>query len=245
MVSSTNNKTNNKYKILLVEDDANIRNLVLTILETSDYHVIVAQTCSMAESLYSSHLPDLIILDLGLPDKDGMCFLHEVRKDSLTPIIVLSARSDEKDKVDALDAGANDYVTKPFGSAELLARVRTALRNNRHSSDSGKLPGGKFVLGDLVIDYDARQAFIGRQEVRLTQTEYNILAFLSEHAGKMMTYTSIIKAIWGYPDEGSVKKLQVNMANIRKKLGAKPGEGNYIINELGVGYRMNGERELQ
>ena len=136
-------------------------------------------------------------------------------------------------------------MTKPFGSAELLARVRTALRNNRHSSDSGKLPGGKFVLGDLVIDYDARQAFIGRQEVRLTQTEYNILAFLSEHAGKMMTYTSIIKAIWGYPDEGSVKKLQVNMANIRKKLGAKPGEGNYIINELGVGYRMNGERELQ
>ena len=101
------------------------------------------------------------------------------------------------------------------------------------------------MLGDLVIDYDARQAFIGRQEVRLTQTEYNILAFLSEHAGKMMTYTSIIKAIWGYPDEGSVKKLQVNMANIRKKLGAKPGEGNYIINELGVGYRMNGERELQ
>ncbi len=237
--------TNNKYKILLVEDESNIRNLVTTILETSDYQVIVAQTCSMALSLYSSHLPDLIILDLGLPDRDGMYFLKEVRKSSLTPIIILSARSNEKDKVAALDAGANDYITKPFGSAELLARVRTALRNSRHSSEAGKLPGGRFVLGDLTIDYDARQAFIGKNEVRLTQTEYNILAFLSEHAGKMMTYTSIIKAIWGYPDEGSVKKLQVNMANIRKKLGVKPGEGSYIINELGVGYRMNGEREPQ
>ncbi len=232
--------TNNKYKILLVEDEINIQNLVKTILESADYKVITAQTCSMAQTLYASHLPDLVILDLGLPDRDGMTLLSSIRQDSLTPIIVLSARDDEKDKVQALDNGANDYVTKPFGSAELVARVRSALRNSRRGSEAGKLPGGKFTLRELTIDYDARQVFLGATEIKFTQTEYNIIAFLSEHSGKMMTYLSIIKAIWGYPDEGSVKKLQVNMANIRKKLGSKPGENNYIINELGVGYRMNG-----
>lgn len=232
--------TNNKYKILLVEDEANIRNLVATMLETSGYQVIPAQKCSDAKTLYTSYLPDLIILDLGLPDTDGIKLLEYIRQESLTPIIILSARADEKDKVLALDKGANDYITKPFGSAELLARVRTALRNNRHSSDEGRFPGGKFVLKDLVIDYDARQVFIKDEEIKLTQTEYNIVALLSENCGKMMTYASIIKVIWGYPNEGSIKKLQVNMANIRKKLGSKPGESNYIINELGVGYRMNG-----
>lgn len=232
--------TNNKYKILLVEDEANIRNLVATMLETSGYQVIQAQKCSDAKTLYISYLPDLVILDLGLPDTDGINLLEYVRQESLTPIIVLSARADEQDKVLALDKGANDYVTKPFGSAELLARVRTAIRNSRHSSDEGKLPGGKFTLKDLVIDYDARQVFIKDEEIKLTQTEYNIVALLSENCGKMMTYTAIIKAIWGYPNLGSVKKLQVNMANIRKKFGAKPGEASYIINELGVGYRMDG-----
>ena len=234
---------NNKYKILLVEDECNIRNLVTTMLETDGYRVIKAKTCMEAETMYASYLPDLIILDLGLPDKDGMHLLKKVREDSLTPVIVLSARSDERDKVEALDMGANDYVTKPFGSAELLARVRTALRNNRHSSDEGKLPGGKFTLCDLLIDYDSRRVFIKGEEIKLTQTEYNIVAFLSEHSGKMMTYSAIIKAIWGYPDEGSIKKLQVNMANIRKKFGVKPGEASYIINELGVGYRMHGGKE--
>ena len=234
--------TNNKYKILLVEDEANIRNLVTTMLETSGYQVIIAKTCKSAITMYTSHMPDLIILDLGLPDMDGMNLLSYVRESSLTPIIILSARSYEGDKVLALDGGANDYITKPFGSAELLARVRTALRNNRYSSDEGRLPGGKFVLKDLVIDYDARQIFINKEEIKLTQTEYNIVTLLSENCGKMMTYSAIIKAIWGgYEHEGSIKKLQVNMANIRKKFGVKPGEFNYIINELGVGYRMNGE----
>ena len=233
--------TNNKYKVMVVEDETNIRNLVVTMLETSGYQVLIAKNCKTAQTIYTSHMPDLIILDLGLPDKDGMNLLEYVRKDSLTPIIVLSARSDEKDKVLALDMGANDYVTKPFGSAELLARVRTALRNNRFCSNEGKLPGGRFVLKDLEIDYDARQIFIKNEEIKLTQTEYNIVALLSANCGKMMTYSAIIKKIWGgYEQEGSVKKLQVNMANIRKKFGAKPGEVNYIINELGVGYRMNG-----
>ncbi len=235
--------TNNKYKILLVEDEGNIRTLVTTILEAEGYQVITAETCLSAVTLYASHLPDLIILDLGLPDKDGIHLLKKVREDSLTPIIILSARTEERDKVEALDMGANDYITKPFGSAELLARVRTALRNGRHSAEVGKFPGGKFKLKDLVIDYDARQVFIGNDEIKLTQTEYNIVAFLSEHCGKMMTYSAIIKAIWGYPDEGGIKKLQVNMANIRRKFGATPGKASYIINELGVGYRMNGERE--
>lgn len=234
---------NNKYKILLVEDDGNIRGVMTTMLEAENYQVILAETCAMAQTLFFSHQPDVVILDLGLPDMDGMHFLQVVRRDSLTPIIVLSARSDDRDKVSALDAGANDYVTKPFSAPELLARIRMTLRNYRHRADAGKLPGGKFRVRDLVIDYDARQVFIQEQEIKLSQTEYNIVALLSEHCGKMMTYSAIIKGVWGYPNEGSVKKLQVNMANIRKKFGVKPGEARYITNELGVGYRMNGEKD--
>ena len=227
---------NNKYKILVVEDDENIRAFVSTMLEASGYQVIPAGTYGQARSLFSSYLPDLVILDLGLPDQDGMAFLTALCRSAATPVIVLSARTDEKDKVGALDAGANDYVTKPFSSAELLARVRSAIRSSRHSSAEGR-----FTHGQLMIDYDARQVFIGTQEVKLTQTGYNILALLSESRGKVLTYSAIIKAIWGYPDEGSTKKLQVNMANIRRKLGAKPGQSSYISNELGVGYRMNSE----
>ena len=230
---------NNKYKILLVEDEPNICNLLGAMLESAGYQVLAAHTCAMARMMFFSHVPDLVMLDLGLAEEDGMSFLMNVRAESTVPVIVLSARSDELDKVNALDGGANDYVTKPFGSAELLARVRSALRNSRRSGEEG---ARKFQLKDLLIDYDSRQVFIRGQEVKLTQTEYNIVSLLSEHCGKMMTYTAIIKAIWGYPDEGSVKKLQVNMANIRKKFGARPGEDNYIINEIGVGYRMNSEK---
>ena len=232
----------NKYVILLVEDEPNIRNLVATMLDTADYQTIVAGSCADAKTMYASYLPDLIILDLGLPDIDGMNLLNFVRRNSLTPIIVLSARANEADKILALDSGANDYVTKPFSSGELLARVRASLRNNRFSAKEGRLPGGKFVLKYLSIDYDARQVFMGEEAIKLTQTEYNIVAFLSENCGKMMTYAAIIKAIWGdYAQEGSIKRLQVNMANIRRKIGDKPGEGeqNYITNELGVGYRLN------
>lgn len=230
----------NKYKILLVEDETNIRNLVATVLDTAGYQTILANSCSSAMTLFTSYLPDLIILDLGLPDQDGMALLDFVRKDSLTPVIILSARTGEADKIAALDRGANDYITKPFGSGELLARVRATLRNNRFSAEEGRLPGGKFILKDMEIDYDARQVFIKGKDIGLTQTEYNIVALLSENCGKMMTYAAIIKAIWGgYAQEGSIKKLQVNMANIRKKFGDKPGEKNYIANELGVGYRLN------
>ena len=231
---------NNKYKILLVEDEENICTLLCALLESNGYYALVAHSCAEGRIMYSSHVPDLVILDLGLPDLDGSVFLGEVRREDTTPVIVLSARGDEGEKVRLLDMGANDYITKPFGTAELLARVRTALRNNRHAPEEGRLPGGRFVLGDLMIDYDARRIFVGESEVKLTQTEYNIIAFLSEHAGKILTYSAIIKSIWGErSNEGSIKKLQVNMANIRKKLGARMGVSGYIVNELGVGYRMN------
>ena len=232
---------NNKYRILLVEDDSSIRSIMTTMLETAGYQVISAETCGLAKALFTSHLPDVTILDLGLPDADGMRLLEFIRRDSLIPIIVLSARSDDRDKVLALDAGANDYVTKPFSSAELLARIRMVLRNYQHRADSGKLPGGTFRTQALLIDYDARQVLVHGQKVGLSQTEYNIVAFLSEHCGKMMTYSAIIREIWGYTDDGSVKKLQVNMANIRRKFGVKPGQPWCISNELGVGYRMNGD----
>lgn len=231
--------TNNKYKILFVEDEENIKTFVSALLEANGYQTILAKNYAEAKTMYFSHIPDLVILDLGLPDKDGSVLLEDIRAKDLTPVIVLSARSDENEKVRMLDLGANDFVTKPFGSAELLARVRSSLRNYRHSSNEGRLPGGKFVLSDLVIDYDARRLFIKDEEIKLTQTEYNIIAFLSEHCGKMMTYSAIIKAIWReFPDEGSIKRIQVNMANIRKKLGLKPGDNKYIVNELGVGYRL-------
>ena len=226
----------------MVEDEENIRTFVGALLEANGFQVILAKKCSEAQLLYASYFPDLVILDLGLPDKDGICFLRNIRERDPTPVIILSARSDENEKVKALDMGANDYVTKPFGSAELLARVRSALRSSRHSAQEGHLPGGRFTVGELVIEYDARRIYIKNEEIKLTQTEYNIVSFLSEHCGKVMTYSAIIKAIWReYPDEGSIKKLQVNMANIRKKFGARPGENNYIVNELGVGYRMNGD----
>ena len=229
---------NIREKILVIEDEKSIARFISTILTANGYEAMRAASGAEAMSMISSHCPDLVILDLGLPDKDGIAFLKEIRKESLTPVIVLSARSDEQDKVEALNLGANDYVTKPFGSAELVARVQTALRTNSHRAENGKLPGGQFETGELSIDYDARTVRIADKEIKLTQTEYNIVALLSEHAGKMLTYSFIIQEIWGYSDIGSTKKLQVNMANIRKKFGAKPGKKNYIINELGVGYRM-------
>ena len=232
--------TNNKYKILLVEDEDNIIAFISALLEANVYQVISAKSYTEGRTMYFSHLPDLVILDLGLPDRDGGCLLSEIRANDITPVIILSARSDESEKVKMLDMGANDYITKPFGSSELLARIRAALRNNRHSSEQGHLPGGKFVIRDLVIDYDKRRITIGEQDIKLTQTEYNILAFLSEHSEKLLTYSAIIKAIWRESATASnIKKLQVNMANIRKKLGANPGEESYIINEVGVGYIIN------
>ena len=230
--------SNNKYKVLIVEDEANICSFIETLLTTNDYQALVAHTCTMGLTLFASHNPDLVILDLGLPDRDGLELIRTVRQKYMTPIIVLSARTDEMDKIEALDLGANDYITKPFGTGELLARVRVALRLNRYSRTGDAASGGEFQAQGLRINYDRRKVFVEGQEVRLTQTEYNIVAFLSQHAGRVMTYAAIVRAIWGDTDVGSTKKLQVNMANIRKKLGSCPGSNPYILNELGVGYRM-------
>ena len=227
---------NNKYKILIVEDDRNIASFVQMVFETNGYQVLTAERCQQGLLMFTSHMPDLVLLDLGLPDMDGEEFIRRIRPDSSVPILVLSARSDEEDKVTSLDLGANDYITKPFGTAELLARVRAALRVNRSSTRTAL--DGRFQVDDLCIDYDRRQVTIAGETVHLTQTEYNILALLSQHTGKVMTYSAIIREIWGAMDNGSVKKLQVNMANIRKKLGCRPGDNRYVTNELGVGYRM-------
>lgn len=227
---------NNKFKVLLIEDDHNIKTFVKAILTTNGYQTIEAKDGAGGLMLYHSYCPDLIILDLGLPDMDGIELIQEVRKQGDVPILVLSARNSEKDKVEALDIGANDYVTKPFGTEELLARVRVALRHQR-IGECSKM--NQFVLNEMKIDYEERKITLHGEEVKFTQNEYNIVQLLSSHAGRVLTYTEIIKKIWGYADDGSVKKLQVNMANIRKKLGEKPGENQYIINELGVGYRMN------
>ncbi len=229
---------NNKFKILVVEDDRSVSRMLQTVLESNGYQVLTASKCQQGILMLSSHVPDLVVLDLGLPDLDGEEFIRIVRRDSMVPIIVLSARTGEMDKVTALDLGANDYITKPFGIEELLARVRTSLRISRVNMYAAA-PSSVFSLGELVIDFDRRQVRVEDRVVHLTQTEYNILAFLSQHVEKVMTYSSIINAIWGGMDDGSIKKLQVNMANIRKKLGCTPGDTRYIINELGVGYRMS------
>lgn len=227
----------NKYKILMVEDDPSIRSFVKTNLEANGYQVLTASTCAQGIMMFTSHMPDLIILDLGLPDDDGLVLIRAVRQQSAVPILVLSARTMETDKVQALDLGANDYVTKPFGTAELVARIRAALRSRR-TADAFAGSGNLFQLDDLLIDYDRRRVTVRNAEIKLTQTEYNILALLSQYTGKVLTYSTIISSIWGRIDEGSTKKLQVNMANIRKKLGCTPGDNRYIRNELGVGYRM-------
>ena len=229
--------SNNKYKILVVEDDRSILSMIQTVLDTNGYQVLTAQRCQQGILMLTSHMPDLVVLDLGLPDMDGEEFIRVARRSSMIPIIVLSARSDEQDIISALDLGANDYITKPFGTGELLARVRASLRINRMNLQAA-VPASVFTLGDLEIDYDRRQVTVGGRVIHVTQTEFNILSLLSQQVGKVMTYSAIINSIWGTMDDGSIKKLQVNMANIRKKLGCKPGENKYIINELGVGYRM-------
>jgi len=233
----------NRFKVLIVEDEINICNFIKTILETNGYQVMVAHNASSGNTMFLSHRPDLLILDLGLPDLDGTEVIKQVRANSGTPIIILSARTHESDKVRALDLGADDYITKPFGTNELLARVRAALRGYRRREAERDMAHDKFAVADMIIDYDYRRITVAGSEIKVTQTEYNVLELLSMHAGKVMTYSEINKKVWGYSDSGSVKKLQVNMANIRKKLGEKPGENRYIANELGIGYRMNVDSE--
>lgn len=230
----------NKYTILLVEDEANISNFITTILTANSYNVIKAQSGTEAIMMITSHCPDLIVLDLGLPDMDGLNIINTVRTWSQLPILVVSARSHERDKVSALDLGADDYITKPFGTSELLARIRTILRHlhNRSTVEGGQSQGGVFKVGELTIDYDKRRVLIGDEDIHLTQNEYRIIALLSRYAGKVLTYDYMIKNLWGPNLKCDNQTLRVHMANIRRKIEKNPAEPIYIFTEIGVGYRM-------
>ena len=230
---------NNKFKILIVEDEANIRSFIKANLETSDYQVLCAETCALGMMMYASHHPDLIILDLGLPDMDGSEIIRSVRSWSRMPIIVISARSAELDKAAALDMGADDYLTKPFGTVELLARIRTALRHTRTDGTSDALAmTGEYRVGDLCVDYNKHRVFLAGEDTHLTPNEYKIVALLGRHAGQVLTYKSMMKELWGPGVGGDNKLLRVHMANIRRKIEPNPVEPQYIFTEVGVGYRM-------
>ena len=230
---------NIREKILVVEDEKSIAHFISTVLNNNGYEAMQAVSGTEALSMISSHCPDLIILDLGLPDMDGLEILRQLRNWSSLPVVVVSARSHEKDKVEALDLGADDYLTKPFGTDELLARVRTAIRHTRTASGNDEIAQkGTYTVGDLTIDYNKHQALIRGENVRLTLSELRIVALLGKHAGKVLTYDYIIKELWGPRASGDNQILRVNMANIRRKIEKNPAEPEYLFTEVGVGYRL-------
>lgn len=223
-------------KILVVEDEKSISGFIRSILVNEGYEVIIAATGQEAKSIVSSHCPDLILLDLGLPDIDGTEIINAVREWTQTPIIVVSARSYDRDKVDALDRGADDYITKPFSGQELLARVRVALRHAKNSS--GPVSEGRFRAGGLCIDYDKHMVTVDGENVKLTQNEFKIVSLLSRWSGRVLTYDYILRELWGPQSCGDNQILRVNMANIRRKIEKNPADPQYIFTEVGVGYRM-------
>ena len=228
-----------KQKILIVEDEPNIRNFISAVLSANQYDVLIAETGRDAYAIITSHCPDAIILDLGLPDMDGVELIRLVRSWSPVPILVVSARMHERDKVEALDLGADDYITKPFGTSELLARIRMALRHANTSGDNSQVAlNGVFSTGGLVIDYAKRKVTVDGELIHLTQNEYKLVSLLGRYAGKVLTYDYILKEIWGPGVQGDNKILRVNMANIRRKIEKNPAEPQYIFTEVGVGYRM-------
>lgn len=227
-----------KDKILVIEDDKTVAEFMLAVLGANGYDPIHAQTGKEGSMLITSHCPDLVILDLTLPDMDGMDILQTLRTWSALPVIVVSARGRERDKVMALDQGADDYLTKPFSPAELLARIRTALRHARSASAGAVGRTGSYRSGQLEIDCNRHRVFLNGEDVHLTQSEYRILSLLALHSGKVLTYDYILKELWG-PSAGSNNQiLRVNMANIRRKIEPNPAEPRYIFTEIGVGYRM-------
>ncbi|MCI7100363.1 MAG: response regulator transcription factor [Lachnospiraceae bacterium] len=226
-----------KIMILVVEDDAPVRNLITTTLKAHDYRYITAATGEGAVMETASHNPDVIFLDLGLPDIDGVEVIRRIRTWSNIPIIVISARSEDTDKIDALDAGADDYLTKPFSVEELLARLRVtqrrlALMQNNNAQQA------MFINGQLRIDYAAGCAFLGEEELHLTPIEYKLLCLLARNTGKVLTHKFITQSIWGSSWENDVASLRVFMATLRKKLESRPGSPQYIQTHIGIGYRM-------
>lgn len=228
--------------VMIVEDEEGICNFISAILGSNGYKVIRATKGRDAISMVASFCPDLILLDLGLPDMDGVEVLKTIRQWSGIPVVVVSARGFEREKVEALDLGADDYITKPFGTSELLARIRTALRHRPKNTEGSISSAEKITVGELEIDYSKRFVSISGKEIHLTPIEYKIIVLLSRYIGKVLTHDFIIKEIWGpYSNEtyeSEIQALRVNMANIRRKLEANPAEPKYIVTEVGVGYRM-------
>ena len=228
----------NKMKILVVEDDISVKNLIVTTLQAHGYQYLSAKDGQEAILEASSHNPDVILLDLGLPDVDGVEIIKKVRGWSNVPIIVVSARSEDRDKVDALDAGADDYLTKPFSVDELLARLRVALRRVRFDSSKTNEEASTFVNGGLKIDYAAGCVYLNGEEIHLTPIEYRLICLLAKNAGKVLTHNYILKEVWNNALPTDTPSLRVFMATLRKKLEKEPGSPQYIQTHIGVGYRM-------
>ena len=228
----------NKPLILVVEDDAPVRNLITTTLKLHDYRFLTAANGDTALIEASSHNPDIILLDLGLPDIDGINIIRQIRTWSMTPIIVISARSEDRDKIEALDAGADDYLTKPFSVEELTARLRATLRRLQYLSASTEAENAIFTNGGLTIDFAAGCASLDGNELHLTPFEYKLLCLLARHVGKVLTHSFITKEVWGSSWEGDVASLRVFMASLRKKIEADAAHPQYIQTHVGVGYRM-------
>lgn len=226
----------NKPVILLVEDENGISNFIAAILTSNKYHVIKCQKGGEAVSLTASYSPELVLLDLGLPDVDGLEVLSGIREWSDVPVIVVTARSNESEKVKAFDLGADDYITKPFGTLELLARIRTAIRH-KQKTGYNPLQTDKIQIGGLSIDAVKRTVLLDGKPVHLTPIEYKILLLLAQNAGRVLTLDFISRKIWG-PYTNEQNALRVNMANIRRKIEENPAEPQYILTEVGVGYRM-------
>ncbi|MGN0399659.1 MAG: response regulator [Blautia sp.] len=228
----------NKALILVVEDDAPVRNLITTTLKTHEYRYLTAPAGEAALMETASHNPDIVLLDLGLPDMDGMDVIRQIRGWSNVPIIVISARSEDTDKIDALDAGADDYLTKPFSVEELLARLRVTLRRLALMQGGTMNTDSVFTNGKLKIDYAAGCAYMDQEELHLTPIEYKLLCLLSKNVGKVLTHNFITRHIWGSSWENDVASLRVFMAALRKKIEKDPSSPQYIQTHIGVGYRM-------
>ena len=230
---------NIREKILVVEDEKSISRFISTILDNNGYEAVQARSGTEALSMISSHCPDLVVLDLGLPDMDGLDILQSLRSWSSLPVVVVSARDHEQDKVAALDLGADDYLTKPFGTGELLARVRAAIRHTRTTSTNDEIARkGTYSVGDLTIDYNKHQVLVNGENAKLTLSEFRIVALLGKYAGKVLTYDFIIKELWGPRAGDDNQILRGNMANIRRKVEKNPAEPEYLFTEVGVGYRL-------
>ena len=225
----------NKPLILVVEDDSTVRNLITPTLKSNDYRYITASNGEAAIMAATTQQPDIVFLDLGLPDLDGVEIIRRIRTWSQMPIIVISARSEDSDKVSALDAGADDYLTKPFSVTELLARLRVAQR--RISSSAAKPEDSVFRNGNLTIDYGAGCAFLKGEALKLTPTEYKLLCLLAKDVGKVLTHTYLTDKIWGSSWDSDMASLRVHMATLRKKL-EKNQDTQYIQTHIGIGYRM-------